>query len=148
VKEAQMTGRETDLELDVVWLDDVGLDDVAQAGGKGANLGDLIGAGLHVPSGFVVTASAYRQAAEAAGVRDRLTTLRGSGTVDDPDDPDDPDDRAAGDRQRTDHEVERAERGRRPRRLLLRGRDAGRAAPGGGGRRRLPTHGPPPSSNS
>jgi rifampicin phosphotransferase len=41
---------------------------IALAGGKGANLGDLLRAGFPVPDGFVLTTSAYALAAEAAGV--------------------------------------------------------------------------------
>ncbi|HMC68332.1 MAG TPA: PEP/pyruvate-binding domain-containing protein, partial [Mycobacteriales bacterium] len=41
---------------------------VAMAGGKGANLGDLMQAGFRVPNGFVLTTRAYALAAEAAGV--------------------------------------------------------------------------------
>jgi len=41
---------------------------VALAGGKGANLGDLVQAGFPVPDGFVLTTRAYGLAAEAAGV--------------------------------------------------------------------------------
>jgi pyruvate,water dikinase len=40
-------------------LDSFTSDDVAIAGGKGANLGELIGAGFDVPAGFVVTTSGY-----------------------------------------------------------------------------------------
>lgn len=39
---------------------EIGKDDVMTAGGKGANLGEMTQAGLKVPSGFVVTADAYR----------------------------------------------------------------------------------------
>jgi pyruvate, water dikinase len=46
--------------------------DTAVAGGKGANLGELTGAGLPVPPGFVVTAAGYLAAMEAGGVRDQL----------------------------------------------------------------------------
>ena len=53
-------------------LADVRLVDVADAGGKGANLGELIGAGFPVPPGFVITAPAYLDAMAAAGVRDAL----------------------------------------------------------------------------
>ncbi len=42
-------------------------EDLPDAGGKGANLGELLAAGLPVPPGFVVTTSAYRAHAEAAG---------------------------------------------------------------------------------
>jgi rifampicin phosphotransferase len=43
----------------VVPLRDLGQDDLAVAGGKGANLGELLRAGLPVPDGFVVTTDAY-----------------------------------------------------------------------------------------
>ncbi|HEX5616048.1 MAG TPA: phosphoenolpyruvate synthase [Acidimicrobiia bacterium] len=47
-------------------------DDVARAGGKGANLGELTAAGFRVPRGFVVTADAYLAAMDAGGVRAEL----------------------------------------------------------------------------
>jgi pyruvate,water dikinase len=68
----------------VVWLDEVGLSDAPTAGGKGANLGELLRAGFDVPGGFVVTAGAYHRAAEAAGVRDALRAEREQVEVDDP----------------------------------------------------------------
>ena len=43
---------------DVFWLREVGRDDVAVAGGKGANLGALTEAGFPVPPGYVVAAHA------------------------------------------------------------------------------------------
>jgi len=42
--------------------------DLSEAGGKGANLGELRRAGFPVPDGFVITTAAYALAAEAAGV--------------------------------------------------------------------------------
>src|SRR5919108_4320847 len=42
--------------------------DIAVAGGKGANLGELIAAGFAVPDGYVLTTAAYRAAARAAKV--------------------------------------------------------------------------------
>jgi pyruvate,water dikinase len=59
----------------VVPLDTVGRDDVAIAGGKGANLGELIKGGFAVPSGFVVSATAFTAALERAGVRAELRDL-------------------------------------------------------------------------
>jgi pyruvate,water dikinase len=56
----------------VAWFRELGIGDVDVAGGKGANLGELTVAGLPVPDGFVVTASAYLEAMDRAGVRDRL----------------------------------------------------------------------------
>lgn len=61
-------------------LADVGAQDVAIAGGKGANLGELIRADFPVPDGFVVTTGAYARAARSAdalapaAARVRLTT--------------------------------------------------------------------------
>ncbi|HEU0023223.1 MAG TPA: phosphoenolpyruvate synthase [Thermoleophilaceae bacterium] len=48
--------------------------DVAWAGGKGANLGELTGAGMPVPSGFVIGAPAYAAFVEETGLRERLAT--------------------------------------------------------------------------
>lgn len=48
----------------VVPLAAVGSEDVALAGGKGANLGELVRAGFPVPPGFVVTTDAYARVAE------------------------------------------------------------------------------------
>jgi pyruvate,water dikinase len=59
----------------ILRLDEVGANDVASVGGKGANLGELLCAGFPVPAGFVVTASAYLAVMEAAGVRDELAQL-------------------------------------------------------------------------
>ena len=59
----------------VIWFEDLGKADTATVGGKGANLGELAGAGLPVPPGFVVTADGYRQAMDAGGVRDELRAL-------------------------------------------------------------------------
>ncbi len=42
-----------------VTLDQIGATDLALVGGKGANLGELVGAGLPVPSAFCVTTHAY-----------------------------------------------------------------------------------------
>lgn len=61
-----------------VRLDELTRNDVAIAGGKGANLGELLRAGLRVPEGFVVTAQAYLEAMEVAGVRDDLRSRAGS----------------------------------------------------------------------
>lgn len=64
-------------------LEDLRLRDTPSAGGKGANLGELLSAGVDVPPGFVVTADAYLEAMEHAGVRAELVE-RGRGL--DPDD--------------------------------------------------------------
>lgn len=59
----------------ITWFQDLGRADTATVGGKGANLGEMAGAGLPVPPGFVVTAAAYLQAMDEGGVRDDLIAL-------------------------------------------------------------------------
>lgn len=43
----------------ILWFEEVSKEDIPLVGGKGANLGELIKAGISVPAGFIVTASAY-----------------------------------------------------------------------------------------
>ena len=52
----------------VLSLDEIRAADAAIAGGKGANLGELIAAGFPVPNGFIVTTAAYGVAARSARV--------------------------------------------------------------------------------
>ena len=51
------------------------LADVDRAGGKGANLGELLSAGFPVPDGFVVVSAAFRTAMEASGADTELVRL-------------------------------------------------------------------------
>jgi pyruvate,water dikinase len=68
----------------IVWLDEVGKDDVRLAGGKGANLGELTRAGIPVPPAFIVTTDAYFQFLGQAGLRQRLRGLLDGLDPDDP----------------------------------------------------------------
>lgn len=56
----------------VRWFEQLGIADVPMAGGKGANLGEMVGAGLPVPPGFVITAAAYHDFIDDAKLRDRI----------------------------------------------------------------------------
>ncbi len=56
----------------VVWLEEVGKEDIAIVGGKGASLGEMLRAELPVPTGFAVTAQAYRQFIDENGISDEL----------------------------------------------------------------------------
>jgi pyruvate,water dikinase len=56
----------------VLWLDEITADDLELVGGKGASLGELTGAGLPVPSGFVVSAGTYRSFIEETGIAEEL----------------------------------------------------------------------------
>ena len=83
--------------MSTVPLDRVRATDIALAGGKGANLGELMAAGLPVPAGFVVTTDAYRRAAEGqpapqdlaaitaayADLGEPLVAVRSSATIED-----------------------------------------------------------------
>ncbi len=65
-------GRSTDHAGDevmsyVVRFAELGRGDIAVAGGKGANLGELTRAGLPVPPGFVLTTAAYRAFVDGVG---------------------------------------------------------------------------------
>jgi pyruvate,water dikinase len=67
----------------VAWLNELTRGDIAVAGGKGANLGEMVKAGLPVPPGFVVTAQAYKQFLEASGLAPELEAAVRNLDVDD-----------------------------------------------------------------
>ncbi len=60
----------------VKWFEEVGTGDVALVGGKNASLGEMIRnlqeKGVSVPSGFAVTAEAYRYVIDKAGIREKI----------------------------------------------------------------------------
>jgi rifampicin phosphotransferase len=56
-------------------LDELGRDDVALAGGKGANLGELTRSGVPVPPGVVLTTTAYRDFVDSTGIGKRVLAL-------------------------------------------------------------------------
>jgi pyruvate,water dikinase len=56
----------------VVWLEEVGKEDLATVGGKGASLGEMINIGMPVPGGFAVTAQAFRDFINRARIAEKL----------------------------------------------------------------------------
>jgi len=56
----------------VVWLEEVGKNDLSVVGGKGASLGEMINIGVPVPGGFAVTAQAFRDFINRAGIAEKL----------------------------------------------------------------------------
>ncbi len=60
----------------VLWFKDVGNDDVELVGGKNASLGEMYQVlskkGIKVPNGFIVTAYAYRDLIEKAGLKEKI----------------------------------------------------------------------------
>jgi pyruvate,water dikinase len=59
-------------EDSVVWLEEVGKEDIAIVGGKGASLGEMLRAELPVPTGFAVTAQAFRRFIDENGISEKL----------------------------------------------------------------------------
>lgn len=56
---------------------------LARAGGKGANLAELVRAGFNVPPGFIVTTDVYRAFVEANALQVNILALAGSVSPDD-----------------------------------------------------------------
>jgi len=71
----------------ILWLDQVGMGDIASVGGKNASLGEMIGnlarAGVKVPGGFATTTRAYREFLETNNLDDRVNALLARLDVDD-----------------------------------------------------------------
>src|SRR5215217_2974654 len=57
------------------WFDEIGKEDSARVGGKGANLGELSHAGLPVPLGFIITTGAYDAFVESNEIGDAIVKL-------------------------------------------------------------------------
>ncbi len=56
----------------ILWLEEVTKDDVVLVGGKNANLGEMLRAGIPVPPGFAVTAYAYKYFLDKTGLADKI----------------------------------------------------------------------------
>ncbi len=71
----------------VLWLNEMGMDDVDKVGGKNASLGEMIqnlsGLGVQVPGGFATTAHAYREFLATGGLADRINAALDTLDVDD-----------------------------------------------------------------
>jgi phosphohistidine swiveling domain-containing protein len=66
------------------WFKEIRKDDVALAGGKGANLGELSCAGLPVPPGFVLFTRAYDAFVESSDLGDAIAKLASTSDPEDP----------------------------------------------------------------
>jgi len=67
----------------VKFLKEIKKEDVRIAGGKGANLGEMINAGLPIPNGFVVLANAYREHIVKNGLDKKIKEILDNTNVDD-----------------------------------------------------------------
>jgi pyruvate,water dikinase len=67
--------RKTTPEQIIRWFDQLSLEDLPLAGGKGANLGELVHAGVPVPPGFVITTYAFDRFLEVTGLKQGILDL-------------------------------------------------------------------------
>ncbi len=71
----------------VIWLDQLGINDIETVGGKNASLGEMIqnldSLGVNVPGGFATTADAYRGFLEHEDLGNRINALLDELDVDD-----------------------------------------------------------------
>jgi len=70
----KVTRPTTDEKL-VVWIEEVSSKDTLLVGGKGANLGELVSAGIPVPPGFIVTSIAFKKFLEETGLKDKILSM-------------------------------------------------------------------------
>lgn len=63
----------------IVWLNQLGINDIDHVGGKNASLGEMIqnlsNLGVKVPGGFATTSHAYREFLEHEGLGDRINAI-------------------------------------------------------------------------
>ncbi|MEM1563453.1 MAG: PEP/pyruvate-binding domain-containing protein, partial [Candidatus Bathyarchaeia archaeon] len=78
-----MTEMKTDL---VIWFENLRKTDIPLVGGKNANLGEMLSAGIPVPHGFAITAYAYRRFIEETGIANEIYKIIKE-TVKDPNNP-------------------------------------------------------------
>ena len=66
-------------EKHILWFKDIFLSDIPRVGGKGGSLGELCGAGIRVPDGFVVTTDAFTDFLDLLdsqhGIRQKISGL-------------------------------------------------------------------------
>ncbi|MEM4212451.1 MAG: PEP/pyruvate-binding domain-containing protein, partial [Nitrososphaerota archaeon] len=70
----------------VLWFEELRKEDVPLVGGKCANLGEMISAGIPVPPGFAITAYAYKKFIEETKIAEKIYDILDE-TIKDPKDP-------------------------------------------------------------
>ncbi|MBN2121721.1 phosphoenolpyruvate synthase [Candidatus Micrarchaeota archaeon] len=60
---------------DILWFEQLGRGSLAEAGGKGANLGEMLNAGFPIPNGFVATSGAYFKHLEHNGLKEKISEM-------------------------------------------------------------------------
>lgn len=67
----------------VRWLEEITKDDIPIAGGKGANMGEMIRIGMPVPPGFVITTAAFERLIQFHNVSDKIKMMLDGINIDD-----------------------------------------------------------------
>jgi pyruvate,water dikinase len=66
-------------EKNILWFDELGIEDIPLVGGKNASLGEMYVAlsplGVRIPYGFAVTAHAYNYFIDQTGLRDKIVSI-------------------------------------------------------------------------
>jgi len=70
----------------VIWFEGLRKTDIPSVGGKNANLGEMINAGIPVPYGFAITAYSYKKFIEETGISAKIYEIIRE-TVTNPNDP-------------------------------------------------------------
>ncbi len=70
----------------ILWFEELQKEDIPLVGGKCANLGEMLSAGIPVPPGFAVTAYAYKKFIEDAKIAEKIYDILDE-TIKDPKDP-------------------------------------------------------------
>jgi len=66
----------------ILWFDELDKGDIPLVGGKNANLGEMIRAGIPVPPGFAVTAYAYKKFITETGIAKRIYEIISETVID------------------------------------------------------------------
>jgi len=69
----------------ILWFNQLGIEDVNVVGGKGGNLGEMYNLGIPIPNGFVVTSNAYFQFIENNNLKPLIKDILKITDVDQPD---------------------------------------------------------------
>ncbi|MCS7133073.1 MAG: phosphoenolpyruvate synthase, partial [Aigarchaeota archaeon] len=75
-----------DAEKYIYWFEELDRDKIPLVGGKCANLGEMINAGIPVPPGFAVSAHAYKRFIEETKIAQKIYDILDE-TITDPKDP-------------------------------------------------------------
>jgi pyruvate,water dikinase len=59
----------------ILWLNQLGKNDVSIAGGKGVSLGEMIKIDIPVPPGFVILSSAFEKFLEETGLNVEIDSI-------------------------------------------------------------------------